>query len=294
MCVPFFVCRDGSLLRAVLLTCIALALSPSVHAQALPRPVVQQRAQEVDHLFNWYYASVYGTGAYKIGEESVAVVRLPFAYSINQATDEQWGLRLSVPVSAALAQFDLSDFDLGKVRATGLSVLPGIEVEIPLGPGWAVRPFASVGGGWEFERDSSALIYSVGATTAYHRPIGDNLLFTLGGKLVYAGYQAGGEKSTLSALSLGGDLGFPLPMEISGRQAILGTQLIGTVYFNDLDFLMPGSGVKEVSKELEVALTLGVRRPLELWGVSFDRIGLGYRSGSNGLRGVRLVGSFPF
>lgn len=264
-----------------------------VHAQQLSRAVVQQRAQEVDHLFNWYYASVYGTGAYRIGEESVAVVSVPVAYTVRKATDEQWGLKLTVPMSAALAEFDLRDFDLGRVSTAGLSIVPGVEVEIPLGSAWAVRPFANAGGGWEFKRDSSALIYFVGASAAY-RPPGSSVPYALGGKLVYAGYQAGSEQSTLAALSLGGDLGFALGMEISGRQAILGTQLIGTAYFNDLEFLMPGSGVKEVSKELEVAFTLGVRRPFEVLGVSFDRVGLGYRRGSNGLRGVRLVGSFPF
>lgn len=286
--------RDWSLLVAVLITCLVLLPAPPVNAQALPRAVVQQRAQEVDHLFNWYYASVYGTGVYKIGEESVAVARVPFAYAIRKATDEQWGIKLTLPVAAAVANFDLSDLDLGKVRVTGLSVVPGIELEIPLGPGWAVRPFANVGGGWEFQRESSALIYSVGATTAWHRPLGNGLLFALGSKLVYAGYKSGNEESTLAALSVGGDLGFPLRMEISGRQAILGTQLIGTVYFNDLEFLLPKSGEREVAREVEVALTLGVRRPLEILGVSVDRIGLGYRKGSNGLRGVRLVGSFPF
>jgi hypothetical protein len=120
------------------------------------------------------------------------------------------------------------------------------------------------------------------------------VLSALGGKLVYAGYQSGGERSILGALAIGGDLGFPLAMEISGRQAILGTTLIGTVYFNNLDFLMPGSPREEVSHEVEVALTLGARRPFEVLGIGFDRFGLGYRWGSDGLRGVRLVGSFPF
>jgi hypothetical protein len=45
---------------------------------------------------------------------------------------------------------------------------------------------------------------------------------------------------------------------------------------------------------MEIALTLGVRRPLEVLGIGFDRVGLGYRRGSEGLRGIRLVGAFPF
>jgi hypothetical protein len=286
------VTSDGARICAVLAAIAALALTPPAFAQT--RAQVQQSAQDVDHLFNWYYASVYGTGYYKIGEESVAVLRLPFAYTFRKATDEQWGVKLTLPVTAAFAQFDLRDFDLGNVSTSGMTFVPGVEFEVPMSPTWTVRPFVSAGWGREFQRDSSAIIYSAGVSSAWKHPVGDNVLTAVGAKFVYAGYQSGGEESQLAALSLGGDLGFGLPMEIAGRQAILGTQLIGTVYFNDLEFLLPKSGVREVSHEGEVALTLGVRRPIEVLGVAFDRIGLGYRWGTGGLRGVRLVASFPF
>jgi hypothetical protein len=270
-------------------------LASSAHAQTTPSPLVLQQSQDVDHLFNWYYASAYGTGYYQIGEESVAVVRLPFARTLRQATDEQWGLRLTLPVSGAFANFDLREFDLGRVSTAGMSFVPGIEVVIPLSPSWMVKPFASLGMARDFHHDSNAIIYSLGASTVYQQPIGDSVLSAVGGKVVYAGYQSGGERSILGAVSIGGDLGFPLGgMEISGRQAVLGTQLIGTVYFNNLDFLIPGSPREEVSHEVEVSLTLGARRPFEVLGIGFDRFGLGYRWGSDGLRGVRLVGSFPF
>jgi hypothetical protein len=279
----------------LVLAAAGIALAPRVHAaQPLPRAVVEQRQQDVDHLFNWYYAAVYGTGGYKIGEESVAVLRLPFGHTVNKATDEQWGLKLNFPVSAAVGSFDLSDFDFGRVKVTGLSVLPGVEVEIPLSAAWTVRPFVNLGVGWEFQRDSSALIYSVGASTSYRLSNGKDLISAVGGKLVYAGYQSGGQKDTLGALTLGGELGFPMRWEISGRQAIVGVQVTGTVYFNNLDFFMPGTETEEVSHEGQIALTLGVRREFEVLGIGFDRIGIGYLRGSNGLRGVRLVGSFPF
>ena len=282
--------RQGWLLRVIFLGCVAHWLATPASAQT----TVQERSQNVDQLFNWYYASVYGTGYYKIGEESVTVLRLPFAYTLREPTEEKWGIKLTFPVSAALAQFDLRDFDLGRVNTAGLSILPGLEVEIPVNANWTVKPFANLGMGRDFQQDTNALIYALGTSTVYKMPINDNVLSALGGKLVYAGYQSGGERSILGAASIGGDLGFPLNTEISGRPAILGTQLIGTVYFNNLDFLMPGSPREEVSHEVELALTLGARRPFEVLGIGFDRFGLGYRWGSDGLRGVRLVGSFPF
>lgn len=285
----------GSRFHVVLAVVAALTAPATVHSQALTRAQVQQRSQDVDHLFNWYYASVYGTGAYKIGEESVAALRLPFSHTFRKATDEQWGLKLTLPVTAAFAEFDLRDFDLGSVSTSGMSIMPGIEIEIAMNPTWTVRPFANAGWGREFQRDSSALIYAAGVTSVWRSPfVEDKMLAALGAKFVYAGYQSGREESQLAALTVGGDLGIPLPLEISGRRAILGTQLISTAYFNDLEFLMPKSGAKTVSQEIELALTLGLHRPIEVLGVSIDRVGLGYRWGTNGLRGVRLVGSFPF
>ena len=278
----------------MLLYLLGFVLSEAVRAQVLPRAVVQQQSEKSSELFNWYYAAVYGTGAYKIGEETVGVIRVPMAYTLRERTDEQWGLRLTFPVSAAFAQFDLTDFDLGHVSATGLSVLPGIEAEIPLSPGWTLKPFANLGAGWEFKQDTSALIWAVGASTLYRRPLGQKWLGGVGGKLTYAGYSANGVDSVLGAVSIGGELGYPIEMQIAGRQAILGVQVVGTTYFNHLEFLMPGSGAQKVSNEIEVALTLGVRKPVEILGASFDRVGLGYRQGSDGLKGVRIVGSFPF
>ena len=277
-----------------LLVALGLTLAQGAQGQALPETVVQQRAQQTSELFNWYYAAVYGTGAYKIGEETVGVIRLPMAYTIRETTDKEWGLRLTFPVSTALADFDLTDFDLGHINAVGVSVLPGIEAEIPLRPGWTVKPFVNAGGGWEFKNDTSAFIWSVGASTLYRRTLDRKWLLGLGAKLIYAGYGAGGTSSILGAVSIGGDLGSPIEMEIAGRQAILGAQIVGTLYFNDLEFLLPGSATQDISNEVEVALTLGVRKPVEFLGAPFDRIGLGYRQGSDGLKGVRLVASFPF
>src|SRR5690606_9020612 len=133
--------------------------------------VVEQRSARAGELFNWYYAAAYGTGVYQIGEETVGVLRLPLGYQLRKMTTDQWGWRVTLPVSAALAEFDLGEFNLGKTSVAGLSVLPGVEAEIQLSPGWTLKPFINIGGGWEFQRGTSALIYSTGVATAYTRPL---------------------------------------------------------------------------------------------------------------------------
>jgi len=287
-------CPRATAWAAALLSFFLLLVAGPVLSQPLTRAVVQQRAREPDQLFNWYYAAIYGTGVYRIGEETVGVLRLPFGYRLREATDENWGLRLTLPATAALAEFDLTDFQLGRVRAAGVSVLPGIEAEIPLAPGWALKPFANLGGGWDFKNDGSALIYSTGMAAVRKGTLDNGWRSSLGSRLTFAGYKAGDGNSRLAALDGGGGVDIPIDLSIGGRAAQLGLQVVGTVYFNRLEFLLPGSAEKEVLAEVEVAVTLGIRKPVEIFGASFDRIGLGFRRGSDGLKGIRLVGSFPF
>lgn len=285
----------GAARSALLLASAVAFLMPGLlPAQGLPRAVVQQQSERAGELFNWYYASAYGTGVYKIGDETVGVLRLPFSYQLRKANDDQWGVRITLPVTAALAEFDLSNFQLGKTSVAGLSVLPGVEIEIPLAPNWALKPFINVGGGQEFQNDTTALIYSTGASTLYTRPLDNGWRSMLGGRLSFAGYRAGEEDSQLAALAGGGGVDIPIDLEIAGRRAFLGVQMTGTVYFNKLQFLLPGYDEKRVLAETEIALTLGISKPVDFFGVGFDRIGLGYRRGTDGLKGIRLVASFPF
>ena len=271
---------------------MAAALWLAAPAQA--QVAVQQRAERTDELFNWYYASIFGTGYYRIGEERVAVVRVPLRYELRPASAEHWGVRLTLPLSAAFAQFDLRDFNLGQVKTQGLTVLPGIELEIPLRQDWTLRPFANLGGGWEFHTGASSTVFSLGATTLHTRPVGEASRLALGGRLAYAGYSAGSEASQLVQLSLGSEIAVPAGFAIAERAALVAFQLTGTVYFKELEFLLPSTGGTQVSRELELGVALGVQRPFEILGVTFDRIGLAYRAGDNDLRGVRVVASFPF
>lgn len=288
--------RFPGAVRSVLLIAfiVTLAIPGSVFAQGLSRAVVQQRSERASELFNWYYAAAYGTGVYSIGEETVGVLRLPLSYELRKASSDQWGVRITFPVTAALAEFDLGDFQLGKTTVAGLSVLPGVELEIPLTPGWTLKPFINSGGGWEFQQNTAALIYSTGVATVYSRPLDNGWRAMLGGRLSLAGYKAGEEDNQLAALAGGGGVDIPIDMEIAGRRAFVGVQMTGTVYFDKLEFVLPGYGGKKVLAETEIALTLGVSKPVDFFGVSFDRVGLGYRQGSDGLKGIRLVASFPF
>jgi hypothetical protein len=65
-------------------------------------------------------------------------------------------------------------------------------------------------------------------------------------------------------------------------------------YLTDLEFLLTDLRVTEIRDEYELGLSLGVRPAYRIFGMTFDRVGLSYVVGSDGLHGVRLVTEFPF
>ena len=48
------------------------------------------RSSQASALFNWNYAAIYGTGFYNIGEETVAVARVPLAGLVRELWPVLW------------------------------------------------------------------------------------------------------------------------------------------------------------------------------------------------------------
>lgn len=246
-------------------------------------------------LFNWYYATAFGTGAYRIADQTVTVLTVPITYTLRPPSEETWGIRLTFPVTAALVNFHYQEFDFLDTRVAGMSVLPGVEVLMALEPHWMVRPFVGLGYGTEFEAESGATIYQAGITTAYRVPDLDYPRVSIGARLIYAGYVSDdGGGLPLSGFSLGIGTAWPLDQTWDGHRLAFGLQLVGTSYFDDLEFLVPGSGVRKIRSEYEIGASLNLDPPLTLLGAGFDRLGLAYRRGSGGLQGIRLITEFPF
>jgi len=274
--------------RASSLLCAAVVLLLARAAPAAEAPLTSE-------LFNWYYATAFGTGAYRVADQTVTVLSVPISYTLRPPSEKRWGVNLTVPVTAALANFHYQDLDFADTTVAGMSILPGLEWIIPLRPYWMLRPFIGVGYGTEFQGDSSATIYQVGLTTAYRVPGLENPRTSVGMKLIYAGYVSNdGGGLPLSGLSLGVGTAFPFDWVWDGHKTFFGLQVVGTTYFNDLEFLVPGSGINEIRNEYEIGVSINADPAINVFGATLDRLGLGYRRGSGGLRGIHLVTEFPF
>jgi hypothetical protein len=44
-------------------------------------PAAEVSSVTVGELYNWYYATTFGTGVYIVGEASVSVIAIPFSYT---------------------------------------------------------------------------------------------------------------------------------------------------------------------------------------------------------------------
>jgi|MudIll2142460700_1097286.scaffolds.fasta_scaffold00870_4 hypothetical protein len=279
--------------RAAFLSATLLA------AATMPAPAAEPDAETVGTLFNWYYATSFGTGAYTVGDTVVTVLTLPLGYTLREPDAEHWGIRLTLPASLALGSFDLYNPALDQIDDINLaawSVLPGLELTIPLAPHWRVNPFANVGWAQERETRGGAALYQAGVSTLYAVPEITYPEIAIGARYLYAGYRSeGADSEPISMAALGLGATFPTSWTLAhGRQVNVGLHWIGRNYFSDLRFRLPAFGYTEIHGEHEIGVVLGLRPAVKVLGVPFNRIGFSYVMANNGLRGVRLVTEFPF
>jgi hypothetical protein len=228
----------------------------------------------------------------------VVQIRVPFAYSPKNLQVRGYEVKLLLPMSLGFYDFDLSEIFDERIseRIGTFSFLPGFELQVPVGNNWLLRPFGNLGGGAEYSSGGKALIFAAGLKSLGSWSKGETKLF-LGGELQFAGYRTNEARtSTLSRIGIGGNALFPLGASLKGHELNWGVHLIYRHYFNDLDSLIPSPTrleTVEIADEVEVALTLGVDRPVRLLGFGLDRLGVGLVYGGD-ILGIRLVTGFPF
>ena len=84
--------------------------------------------------------------------------RLPFSFHLRSLDKHSWGLRVTFPVSLSSLRIkgvsDVGGF-VEKLRIA--AIIPGLEVEIPVGSRTLVRPFGEVGFGKSGDSSRSVL-----------------------------------------------------------------------------------------------------------------------------------------
>jgi hypothetical protein len=123
------------------LTCAGLVLlgSTKSRAQAPPAPNPFRTVN-----LNYVYAADLGFGGYSLAGLTAQVYTLPLSYSLHGILPDDWTLRLLAPVQAGLYTLDVTDTNGARISINqqSVGVVPGAELQIPIGSRTVVKPFA--------------------------------------------------------------------------------------------------------------------------------------------------------
>jgi len=239
------------------------------------------------------FALGFAPGGSAAPETKVYDIRAPIYISLIPVEDRPWGLRLKVTIYAGVYKFTVDDAIDLDLRFQSLGATPGVEVLVPVGGGWVLKPFAEIGYAYDFDEDLGFGVWSAGMRTLVTWPVG-SIALSFGTKVQYL-------STITSSLDLSDDFGEvrlgldarrPLGFTIGGRQADLSLYLIRRQYIDA--FIARDDGERfEISNTNEVGFTFGTTPKIKLWFIKLPRIGLGYRWGKN-IRALRLNFGFPF
>jgi len=258
-------------------------------------PAMAQNGEEEEELpLNFVFATQLGSGIYEVGGRTVQVYRIPLSQTIRKLKeDRKWGLKLKFPLT-----FGFADFNLEEIIESGLpdnvetvSLVPGVEFQVPVGKHWLLKPYVEAGAGKHFSGGQLTWVYSGGIKSEGIYPT-KSFTYFVTAQMLYAGQFASKteEGTGFSVFRLGFDARHPLWFSFGGGKATGGLYARSFLYFDKLSFTRLGREPVEFDKQWEVGLTIGRPKPFKWWWINIKhpRFGLGYRWGKD-FWAVRLV-----
>jgi hypothetical protein len=270
---------------------LVLLCSP-IGIASCPRGV---KAEDKRNPTNYSYFSEFGTGAYDTDDRTGTAIQVPFSHQLRPIQDSQSGLKLLLPVTVGILSVNPTDA-AGTTVPTDfsiLSVVPGLEIQIPVNQNWTLKPFGKIGIAWNTSGDESALVYSTGLKSSVEFPWRD-FIFTLGNALILDGDKVSGEeRNDFTSVAIALDAFYPLGMALRGRETHIGGWIGYYYYLDDLQFERAGGKPLRIDHEFEIAVTFGTYAAIPVGFLRFKRVGIAYRF-SGDLKVYRLVFEFPF
>lgn len=273
----------GTHLRRLLGALLLIPAWAGLQAAELPA------AAEPPRQVHWAVGAFFGTGWYRVDENrSVYILRIPPRQTLRTAALEEDGTRrlgveIHYPLSLGLNKLeDVPDFIEFDNYGT-ISFTPGIEAEIPINPRWSLRPYAHLGYGWESETQDGALIWYGGVKSRYRLGQG-RIRWSLLNGLYYAGYKPqfdnrGQYGSFMTGLEFSRPLG---TLTLNGDPLYFNGHLTYNWFFDRLNFHVDEGRMESFRDQWEVGVAVGKRgRPINVWFMNFEHIGLAYRFSSD-------------
>ncbi len=273
------------ILRCFPIILASLMIPSTLQAQALasdPEPVRQ---------VHWAMGAFFGTGWYQVDQNrSVFVFRIPPRQTVRKSGfdengNRKLGVEIHYPVSFGLHNMDdvpdFIDFDnYGTITFT-----PGVQIEIPVNDKWYLRPYAHIGAGYEKETSKWAGIWYGGLKSRYLLGESARLRWSLLNAVYYAGYKPEFEERGRYGSVMAG-LEFSQPLgnwKLGGDQVRLNWHVTYNYLFDNLNFHVGEDRVESIRDQWEFGLALSKdNKPMKIWFMSFEHVGLSYKVSSNG------------
>mgnify|MGYP001819766699 FL=1 len=245
----------------------------------------------------YIYATVMGTGSYKINGRRITMLSIPLAYTRRNMTPDRAGLEWTMPLVLGYDAVTEQDWfgQLLEEDLVTLTALPGLEYQLPIHPNWTLKPFGNIGLGHDFAGGETIWMGVLGirALGTWRYPEGWEL--RLGAAFQTAGeYQHDSHNRTSFGMLEGGiDVRWTTPLVLADRGVDTGVYYLIQHFLPewDIDQLRPRKS--EVGLLHEVGLSIGLKKPISFLGVEFARLRVGYSRGS-GVRGWTFGTDFPF
>ena len=268
------------------LRCAAAALFVTL---AIPTPVAAQD-QGLDPLLFVEPADL-GAAA-DVNAELIQLYRLPFSFHLRKLDRHPWGLKVTFPVSLTSLQIDGAASVIDFVRKLRIAaIIPGLEVEIPVGARTLVRPFAEAGIGRGTGRSSTEVMYGAGVRARSSQEL--RVLH-----VTYGGSAAARKRPALAdlyddygAFEAGIDAQVPLGFRVRNNQARGGVYVIGRG-FHGLELERENQPPIVLRRQLEVGASFSTAPDLRIWKIRLPWLAGGYQFGDR-ISAVRFYVSFP-
>ena len=95
-------------------------------------------------------------------------------------------------------------------------------------------------------------------------------------------------------LEAGLDVRHPLGLSLWNRELDIGVFFVVSRFFNKVEFLEDLGDTERINRIYTAGLTIGSGDAVSIWKIDVDRVGIDYRWGNKGFRGIGFNLGFPF
>jgi hypothetical protein len=263
-------------------------------AQISPAPTLNRTVN-----LNYVYAAELGFGGYSLNGLTAEAYTLPLEYTLFDVSRNGWAFRILAPIELGLYSLKVTDTNGERISIEQQSValVPGAELEIPVGSRTVLKPFGQFGVGHAFGVQGgspNAYIFLAGIRALSQWRAGATTI-SFGNAIIYAGDRGigSGFSEHYVSLQLGVELRHPLGFRIGTLAPDLGVYTIYYYYPIPLVFSRFLEPELKIASQGEIGFSIGSATQFRFLGLSNPRIGAGLILGG-GLTVLHINFGFQF